>query len=451
MEESTSRLTDLKDILPPSSQIYQVPIVFQNLRAPETYYQIFDSLENLNQIVDEVFTRLSTKISTERAKMQHLTARLGVAHSKVKQLQGTTRAVTVLSPAKYPASEHIGDYSSLYVQAAANMQLKRHNYKLNEMAHLGGDSFTPISEDVMMKEIAEKDKDVSKEGLGRLPEHLPSVSSLLLFNSSENPYKKYHSLDNLAGRAKPLQAKPVKKTELTPAPKTFIEGDTLPAVSTIEYAYRPVLGAVPEMNIPSVLPNLGNVADLTWSATSSVAPIAPSFPSMDLPAIDQIQSTPVAAAAPDMASVPAPPPAPGPPPPPPMPSGAGVPPPPPPPPGPSIRSNNDDDDDDDDNEPSGGRPAEVPEPTDNRRSLLDDIRKGHMNRLKNSKKRKVQEAPKKAAGKAAPAASSGDIFSDLLTALSQRRKGISEKNDRAQKVQDDADIMAPELNEADWS
>ena len=27
------------------------------------------------------------------------------------------------------------------------------------------------------------------QGLGRLPQHLPSVSSLLLFNTSENPYK----------------------------------------------------------------------------------------------------------------------------------------------------------------------------------------------------------------------------------------------------------------------
>ena len=37
----------------------------------------------------------------------------------------------------------------------------------------------------------------TKEGLGKLPQSLSSVAELLLFNSTENPYKKYSALDNL--------------------------------------------------------------------------------------------------------------------------------------------------------------------------------------------------------------------------------------------------------------
>lgn len=39
-------------------------------------------------------------------------------------------------------------------------------------------------------------------GLGRLPHNIPSIGSLLLFNSDINPYKDYQTLDNLisAGR-----------------------------------------------------------------------------------------------------------------------------------------------------------------------------------------------------------------------------------------------------------
>jgi WAS family protein 1 len=69
-----------------------------------------------------------------------------------------------------------------------------------------------------------------KEGLGRLPRHLPSVSSLLLFNTQENPYKKYVSFDNLAGK-EPEKKKEAPKKELYEAPKTFIEGDTLVSFS----------------------------------------------------------------------------------------------------------------------------------------------------------------------------------------------------------------------------
>ena len=32
--------------------------------------------------------------------------------------------------------------------------------------------------------------DMETEGLGRLPEYIPSVGSVLLFNSGENPYQK---------------------------------------------------------------------------------------------------------------------------------------------------------------------------------------------------------------------------------------------------------------------
>ena len=37
-------------------------------------------------------------------------------------------------------------------------------------------------------------------GLGRLPSYLPSIASVLLFNSDENPYKAYNTLDNLLGK-----------------------------------------------------------------------------------------------------------------------------------------------------------------------------------------------------------------------------------------------------------
>ena len=39
------------------------------------------------------------------------------------------------------------------------------------------------------------------EGLGKLPKKLDSISSLLLFNTVENPYNKYVIMDPLAGNS----------------------------------------------------------------------------------------------------------------------------------------------------------------------------------------------------------------------------------------------------------
>lgn len=46
----------------------------------------------------------------------------------------------------------------------------------------------------------------------------------------------------------------------------------------VEYGYKPVLGDVPEFNLPSVLPDLPMVADISWNSADvpGFAPIAPS-------------------------------------------------------------------------------------------------------------------------------------------------------------------------------
>lgn len=41
---------------------------------------------------------------------------------------------------------------------------------------------------------------MTEKGLGRLPPYVPTVGSVLLFNSGENPYQQYVSWDNLLGR-----------------------------------------------------------------------------------------------------------------------------------------------------------------------------------------------------------------------------------------------------------
>jgi len=69
-----------------------------------------------------------------------------------------------------------------------------------------------------------------REGLGRLPTELESISSLILFNTPENPYKKYVSLDNLAG--KEVETPVQDKKSLADAPTTLgVDGDQLPSVT----------------------------------------------------------------------------------------------------------------------------------------------------------------------------------------------------------------------------
>ena len=63
------------------------------------------------------------------------------------------------------------------------------------------------------------------EGLGRLPDHLPSLGSLLLFNTDDNPYNVYASIDNLLGTEGKALVTDTKK--LAEAPTTVATGEEL--------------------------------------------------------------------------------------------------------------------------------------------------------------------------------------------------------------------------------
>ena len=63
------------------------------------------------------------------------------------------------------------------------------------------------------------------EGLGRLPDHLPSLGSLLLFNTDDNPNNVYASIDNLLGTEGKALVTDTKK--LAEAPTTVYTGEEL--------------------------------------------------------------------------------------------------------------------------------------------------------------------------------------------------------------------------------
>ncbi len=54
-------------------------VISVDLRQQEAYCQIFDALEYLNSVCDDVFKRISVRVSNEKSRIQHVNARLSVA------------------------------------------------------------------------------------------------------------------------------------------------------------------------------------------------------------------------------------------------------------------------------------------------------------------------------------------------------------------------------------
>ena len=166
------------------------------------------------------------------------------------------------------------------------------------------------------------------EGLGRLPRHLPSVSSLLLFNTQENPYKKYVVLDPLEGaKTKTRDKISEEDNKLSEAPVTITKGEELQREQQDSLMYVPLMPELPELDVPEML-QLPYVASDMFFQGDSMASIAPSLANTTVPELPNLADPDApAAAVPSQAPPPGPPdPTGG--------GGGGAPPPPPPPPPP---------------------------------------------------------------------------------------------------------------------
>lgn len=204
------------------------------------------------------------------------------------------------------------------------------------------------------------------EGLGSLPKNLPSVSSLLLFNTTENPYKKYVVRDPLEGAKTKTRANIAEEEEkLHDAPETITHGEQMKRGQKDSLLYVPLMPELPELDVPDMLPSLQFVAsdmyyqgDAGASIAPSVASIIPELPNLADPDAPAAQETPEL--------------------PPPIEEAGGPPPPPPPPPpapiaAPPLPTVVEEGDDDSSDEEAGGSPDLGG--GDGRSSLMEAIRK----------------------------------------------------------------------------
>jgi hypothetical protein len=427
-------------------------VVIPELRRAEAHLQLFDSLENLTRAVNDVFGQITSRIQDEKKRLDSLKGRIDLADAKVKKMKGSTRAQTVLSPAKYPAPEVLPQYQSLLSSSLSYgdaSQIPRHGrYHLNSTEYSYAEPPTHTAQQTLKEHSGKTfvrrleksvfgDASVSIPGVRAAPLNVlgvgpvpsvKSVSNLLLFNTEFNPYRSaFQSYDPLEGQEKPKQVVEEKRDLLGAQPATILEGDQMPMATLVKISYVPDLGEVPVFELPDQL-DLPGVADLGGAdRTSWASGIAPSLASalLDLPDVTPGASVTSGGAAPPPSTTTAPPPAP------PPPAAAGGPPPPPPPPPPSSTP-----------PVASSRPStrdNIPPPDstgDPRQDLLASIRAGKA--LKSSGEGGENEedgsSRRRRRGKAPPPPvpkgnTMMDMFGDLLTALDRRRKGMMAQND----------------------
>nr|XP_020644687.1 WASH complex subunit 1 [Pogona vitticeps] len=378
-------------------QTYSVPLIQPNLRREEAIHQIADALEYLQKVSDDIFNRISQRVEASRTQLRAIDERVTLAQAKIEKIKGSKKAIKVFSSSKYPAPERLQEYISIFAGAKDPDAQKRPRRKIQSKHRAFEEKSLQEKPEHFPLCVSTKihHEDDAEEGLGSLPRNISSLSSLLLFNTTENLYKKYVFLDPLAGAVTKTHVALVTETQekLFDAPLSITKRGQLDQQVAENYFYVPDLGQVPEIDVPSYLPDLpGIAADLMYSADlgPGIAPSAPGAPLPELPSFSTESAVPLQ---------------------------------------PGEETNN--------ALPSAalqGAPKEVVNPSSGRATLLESIRQAGgigKAKLRSVKERKMEKKKQKEQEQVGATGQGGDLMSDLFNKLVLRRKGISGKGPAA--------------------
>ena len=301
--------TDTSATLPPNSVLPNSSTPFQPFEVPLVHSS--ESIETLNQIQDVIlylrlsigasFKAIKDRIAFEKSRLDAITARAQKADTKIKAMGQVSRALTVFSSAKYPGATDKPKISSPLINSPyTKIDRPTYKYPIGYTGPLAtirqGIDYTRCNlmfEGRMLPKMPSTDKTTfQNEGLGRLPYRLKSVCNLLLFNSSENPYKSFYSLDNLEGfnRKEKHRETENKGNELFAAPASVNDREGIDIYGEQSFVFRPS-APTSILDAPTVLPGLDKVA-VDQMLTTELPSIAPSaFPNAqkNLPIVQPLE------------------------------------------------------------------------------------------------------------------------------------------------------------------
>ncbi|XP_075850298.1 WASH complex subunit 1-like [Microcebus murinus] len=173
-----------------AGQTYAVPLIQPDLRREEAIQQVADALQYLQKVSSDIFSRISQRVEVSRSQLQAIGERVSLAQAKIEKIKGSKKAIKVFSSAKYPAPEHLQEHSSIFTgaQDPGLQRRPRHRIQSKHRPLDGRALQEKLQYFPVCVSITPQPEDAAEEGLGALPSNISSVSSLLLFNTTENLY-----------------------------------------------------------------------------------------------------------------------------------------------------------------------------------------------------------------------------------------------------------------------
>ncbi|RHW70665.1 WAHD domain of WASH complex [Trypanosoma brucei equiperdum] len=294
---------------------YTLPVPLTN-GGYASMLSVIRALGRLDQTSERVFGNIEQAVERSRETLEQLQGRIAVCADQVEQLQGRREAMVVKSRVRFPKQKH---YTLPIGRAPCEDRgcVPERAYVMPAIIQADDSGASPVvgssggdsgngsdpwqlggqeGEDAYPKPVRRLDCPGAEQrlmkpqhplqeatvkslmplgatwryhsgvdrGLGRLPAHLVSVSSLLLFNTRENLYKEYHEMDVLTQQRQERVVATKQRLGTSDVHRDYVT-----QASTDEYAFVPLMEEVANLmdDLPENLP-LEGIAEVAWNAYS---------------------------------------------------------------------------------------------------------------------------------------------------------------------------------------
>jgi len=247
---------------------------------------VLATLEEFHANAACVFDQVEAACGQLEARLEALEGRLSYSAARLEASRGSTRALVVQS-ARTLDAVRIADSAKRMVDSdilaslstAAHLPEDIDTVKGVPMLNTAAEDLARVVRCVGTSENAGASAAANRRGEGAenllaARGRLGSVSELFLFNSDEQPYKRYKHVDNLLAphdqEPPPSQRVPLNSIGV-PTPALDLQGEDADPL-LVDICFRPRPAAEVIFDLPDVLPDLGGpVADLVWRQQDQAA------------------------------------------------------------------------------------------------------------------------------------------------------------------------------------
>ena len=107
-----------------------INLVRYDIGEKQAKIDVFDNLSKLEDLIRHVTSTLETRLAANHNKLQDVHRRVKNANSKIDALKTAQKAITIVSPAKFP-KHYDFDHKKCFESAIREAEINSHNVTIN--------------------------------------------------------------------------------------------------------------------------------------------------------------------------------------------------------------------------------------------------------------------------------------------------------------------------------